>query len=79
MPRRVGVVGRTLGDVQARDAVGVEPVPGERERRALSDLEPEDVAVERLRRVEVVGQHEHVLEPRGHHQLVAVDCSRVRA
>ena len=45
---RVGVVGRTLGDVQACNAVGIEPVPGERERRALADREPEHVAVEAL-------------------------------
>ena len=66
--RRVRLVGGALGDVQARDAVEVEPVARELERRPLPDLEPERVAVERLRRLEVVRQDEHVVEPLERHQ-----------
>jgi hypothetical protein len=66
--RRMRVVRRTFRDVQADDAVDGKPLAGEWERRALRDLEPERVAVEGPRRLEVVCEHEHVFEPVEWHQ-----------
>src|SRR6185436_19573562 len=43
----------------------VEPVAGELERRPLAHLELEDLAPEVARGVDVVGEHEEVVEP-GH-------------
>jgi hypothetical protein len=62
----MGLVRRPVGDVDARLAVEVEPVARELERRPLAGLEPEHVAVERLRRLEVVGKHEQMVEPTEH-------------
>ena len=64
----MGLVRRALREVQARDALEVEPVAGKLQRRTLAHLEGERLAVERLRRLEVVGQDEHVLEPPRCHQ-----------
>ena len=49
-------------------AVEIEPVARELERRPLAGLEAEHVAVEGPRRLEVVRQHEQVLEPLERHQ-----------
>ena len=61
-PRGPSLVGGALGDVDAGDAVEVEPVAGKSELGPLPGLEPERVAVERPRRLEVVGQDEQVVE-----------------
>jgi hypothetical protein len=66
--RRMGLVRRALGDVYAGDAVEIEPVTRELERRPVAGSEAENLAVEGLRRLEVVREHEHVLEPVERHQ-----------
>jgi hypothetical protein len=67
-PGGVGLERGTVGDVHARDAVEAEPQAGELERRAVADLEAERVAVERPRRLEVVREHEQVVEAVQRHQ-----------
>ncbi len=60
-------VGPPLGDVHHRGRAGVQPVSAELERRAVADLEAEHVAVEVARALDVVGEHEHVLDPTDRH------------
>jgi hypothetical protein len=63
-PLGVRVERRALGHVHARHGAVVEPVAREPERRALAHVEVERAAPEVARRVDVVGEHEQVVERR---------------
>ncbi len=65
----MSLVRGAIGDVHARDSVEVQPVTGKRQLWTVAGLEAEHVAVERLRSLEVVGEHEDVPEPVEGHQL----------
>ena len=69
--RRVRLVGRTLGDVDARGAAELEPMARKRQRRTVAALESEHIAVEGRRRLQVVRQHEDVVESLEHHEARA--------
>ena len=61
-PGRVRRVRTALGDVDARGRARVQPVARKLERGPLAHLEPDDVAVEVAGVVDVVAEHEHVLD-----------------
>ena len=79
--RRVRRVGPALGDVHARRRAGVEPVAGERERWPLAQPQTNHRAVEVARGVDVVAEHEHVLDRRHARAALAIrahlDAARV--
>src|SRR5690606_39826463 len=64
---RVGVPFR---DVDARHVADVQPIAVELERRPETDAHAERVAVEAARRLDVVADHEVVLELRKRHDFI---------
>jgi hypothetical protein len=67
----MGCVRLSVGYVHAGNAADVQPVARERQRRALADLHAEQVAVEVPGRVDVVAEHQQVLEsPQRHRSML---------